>query len=157
MYDDELDNLDNTLRNYTKEERNIYQEEKFEGLLSRYPLKEDATVYRGINFSTRLQYHRFMKKFNKLEGYLTSNAAGFSRDYDTALDFAETTKTYYPTLETLQAEDKRNKEAELMTGYCGIIIKSEVKAGEVIDVNASTFSVEDEVLFRPNTVIKSEI
>lgn len=157
-YEDEYsDQIDETLSNYTRNERNIFSQEKFNQIRERYPLKEDVEVYRGINFKTRLQYHRFMKKLVKNGGYMQSSAAGFTRCYDTAEDFAETTKTYYPTMEVVMAEEKRNKEKELMTGYCGVILKVIAKSNEVIDVNRSKFGIEDEVLFKPNELIKIKL
>jgi hypothetical protein len=157
MNDDYMSDEDRVLSNYTREEKNFYNKDIYDALLKKYPLKEDLTVYRGVNFKTRKDYFKFMKAFEKNGGYTTGRASGFSKSYETALDFSETTKTYYPTAQVVALESKRRKESEKLTGYCGIILKTTVAAGEVIDVMASDYAIEDEVLFRPNAVVKAEI
>jgi hypothetical protein len=162
MYDDDgefsrLDKADQTLYRYTKDERNFYNADVYNQLLEKYSNKENITVYRGVNFKSRLQYHKFMKKFNKDGGYITSNAAGFAKSYDTAEDFAETTKTFFVNLDVMKAEGERQSRGDKMTGFCGIVLKTTIKAGDCVDVTLSNFAVEDEVLFSPNSLIKCEV
>jgi hypothetical protein len=157
MEEDFDTNADKALHNYVKEEMNIYSKNTFEELKGYYGNTEDLTIYRGVNFKTRLEYHRFMKKINEDEGYISNSAAGFSRLKDTAMDFAETTKTYYPSLETMQAEDKRRREGEQVSGYCGILLKTTIKKYEGIDVNRSPYGIEDEILLEPSKLIKCEV
>lgn len=146
------------LDQYVRDEIPIYSTDTYNELKRQYPNKEDITVYRGINFGSRLAYYKFMKSLNKDGGvYQQSSAAGFSRDKGTAEDFSQTTKTYYPTPEIVAAEDKRRQSGETMCGYCGIILKTTIKKGEAVDVNASTFGIEDEILFEPNKPIKVEV
>lgn len=145
------------LKNYTKNEVPIYSEQTFNQLLEMYPNEEDITVYRGINFETKEDYESFLKEFKQNKGYLSSVAAGFSASYNTAYDFSTTTKTYFPTLDIMLEEAKRNIQSENISGYCGVILTTSVKKGTVIDVNLSPVGVESEVLFRPNQLIKCDL
>ncbi len=145
------------LKNYTRNEVPIYSEDIFEELKSMFPNEEDMTVYRGINFDTKEDYDSFLNDFKKNNGYISDNCAGFSPSYDTAYDFSTTTKTYFPTLEIMQSSSRRRLLKEKISGFRGIILKSNVKKGEVIDVRESGVGIEPEVLFAPNKLIKCEI
>lgn len=149
---------DKALNQYVREEYGIYEEDIYNELLSYYPTTEDLTVYRGINFASRLAYHRFMKKLNKNDGFITENkASSYTRDIGTAQDFSETTKTYFPTPEIVAAEEKRRLEGETLSGYCGVILKTTVKKGEAVDVNRSEYGIEDEILIEPQKAVKVEV
>lgn len=145
------------LRSYTKDENTIYFESDFNEMLAEWPNEEDITVYRGINFSTKEKYDTFMKQLKEKGGYQSSECAGFSPSYETAYDFSTTTKTYYPTMEVVMEEAKRNVQGEKISGYCGVILTATAKKGTVIDVNLSGQGVESEVLFRPNELIQCEV
>lgn len=145
------------LRNYTKDENPIYLESDFNEMLAEWPNKEDITVYRGINFSTKEKYEDFWKELKATGGYKSSECAGFSPRYDTAYDFSTTTKTYFPTMHVVMEEAKRNVQGEKIAGYCGVILTTTAKRGTVVDVNSSGEGVESEVLFRPNELIPCEV
>ncbi len=145
------------LKNYTKNEIPIYSEEVFKELRNMFPNEEDMVVYRGINFDTKEDYDSFLDYLKENNGYISSNCAGFSPDYKTAYDFSTTTKTYFPTLEVMLSSSRRRLLREKISGYRGIILKSNVKKGEVIDVRESGVGVESEVLFAPNKLIECEI
>ena len=161
MYENEdefLDNADKQLKQYVKDELAIYGKNAYKTLLERYPTEEDLTVYRGINFKSRLEYHRFIKNLEKNNGYTQeSKASSYTRDKSTAIGFAETTKTYYPTLEIIEAESKRAKEGETLSGYCGVVLKTTIKKGEAVDVNSSKYGIEDEILVEPQKSVKVEV
>lgn len=149
--------IETILRNYTKEEHPIYSVSDYEEMKRRWPNEEDIEVYRGINFETESQLASFMKEFEENGGYVQGAAAGFAKTMTTAIGFASTTKTYFPTLEVIERDAIRRTLFEEMTGIGGLILKTTVKAGEVVDVTLSGQSIEDEVLFKPGQLIKCEI
>lgn len=145
------------LRNYTHNESPIFSKQAYQEMLSRWPNEEEMEVYRGINFPTKKAYDDFIQKFKENGGYLTSSASGFAKSLETAEDFASTTKTYFPTLAIMERESARQAMHEEVTGYCGVIIKTTIKPNQVVDVTRSEHAIEDEVLFPPESVIKSEL
>lgn len=149
--------IEQKLRSYTKDENPIYLESDFNQMLAEWPNEEDITVYRGINFSTKEKYEDFLKELKATGGYQSAECAGFSPRYDTAYDFSTTTKTYYPTMEVVMEEARRNVQGEKIAGYCGVILTATAKKGTVVDVNLSGQGVESEVLFRPNALIPCEV
>jgi hypothetical protein len=145
------------LRSYTKDEQPIYQINDFNEMLAEWPNEEDITVYRGINFATREKYTDFLKELKQNGGYISAVCAGFSQSYETAYNFSTTTKTYFPTLEVIMEEAKRNVQGEKIAGYCGVILTALAPKGTVIDVDISGQGVESEVLFAPDQLIKCDV
>lgn len=155
---DQLDELDKIIYNYTYKEIKIYGENTFEELLKKYPNNEEMKVYRGINFATRLDYYKFMKKFNEDGGFIKKNVlTGFSPSMETAVDFALSSKTYFPTMDIIQRESIRLNKSEYISGFCGILLTTKIKENTVIDLRNTGFQCESEVLFRPSTLIKCEL
>lgn len=149
--------IDEILRDYTRNEVNIYSESIYNEIKLKYANKNKMTVYRGINFTTKEEYEIFLKEFKENKGYQSFSAAGFAKTYETALDFSSTTKTYFPTLEVMIEDSKRREFKESMSGYIGVILTAEVEIGDVVDVNLSDEGIEDEVLFEPNQLIKCSL
>jgi hypothetical protein len=154
---EDLDNLDTALRRYTRDEMPISDNETLEGLLKRYPLEEDTTVYRGINFNSRLSYNKFMKKFNAVGGYKAYSATGFSKEKQTAEGFANSPKSFFMDKDVMAASAKKGDERERLSGYCGVLLTYVAKAGSVIDVNASKHGVESEILTMTGELIKCDV
>ncbi len=161
MYEDDyefLSDSDRQLKEHVKNEIGIYKKGTYDTLLAKYPNEEDLIIYRGINFKSRLEYYRFMKNLEKNNGWIQDNSASsYTRSKATATGFAETTKTYYPTQEIIQAEAKRSKEGDILSGYCGVVLKTKIKKGEAVDVNLSEFGIEDEILMEPQRKIEVEV
>lgn len=152
-----MNDSDKILSDYTRNELNIYSNEDYEAILKRWPNDQDMIVYRGVNFPTQKEHDVFFEDYKRNGGYVTSNASGFAKTKETAKDFASTTKTYFPTLEVMQRESARTAMFEDITGYGGVILKTVVKKGQVVDVTKSPHAIEDEVLFAPGKIIKCEI
>lgn len=152
-----MNDSDKILSDYTRNELNIYSNEDYKAILKRWPNDEDMIVYRGINFPTQKDHDVFFEDHKRNGGYITSNASGFAKSKETAKNFASTTKTYFPTLEVMQRESARTAMFEDVTGYGGVILKTVVKKGEVVDVTKSPHAIEDEVLFAPGKIIECEI
>lgn len=161
MYEDDyefLSDSDRQLKEHVKNEIGIYEKGTYDTLLAKYPNEEDLIIYRGINFKSRLEYYRFMKNLEKNNGWIQDNSASsYTRSKATATGFAETTKTYYPTQEIIQAEAKRSKEGDTLSGYCGVVLKTKIKKGEAVDVNLSEFGIEDEILMEPQRKIEVKV
>lgn len=153
----DLDDLDDKLYNYVRNERIIYSVDTFNKLRARYPNTEKLTVYRGINFKTEDDYDEFMETFNQTKKFKSDCLSGFSNSYETAQDFSETTKTYFPGALTIAEEEVRTLTAESMAGFIGIIIKVIVEPNSVVDINSSQFGIEDEVLLSPDIYYDCEI
>ncbi|MCP4523940.1 MAG: hypothetical protein GY828_07025 [Candidatus Gracilibacteria bacterium] len=159
MYDEDKYNnrSQKALDKHVRDEIAIYSQDIYQELRAQYSNEEDMTIYRGINFSSRLAYHRFMKSLEKDGGYIQSSASSFAVSKETAADFSETTKTYYPTKEVIAAESERRKTGEKLSGYCGVILTAQISKGEAVDVCSSDFGIEDEILMEPNKLIKVEV
>jgi hypothetical protein len=148
---DDLSNTDRILQNYVREEKNIYSMDIFKKLKLKYSNQEPLTLYRGMNFKTEDDYNEFMEKIEQNSVFKSESLSGFSRCYDTAQDFSETTKTYFPDELTMVEEAVRGLTGESMTGYLGVVITVNVDAGDVVDINRSGLGIEDELLLAPDT------
>lgn len=148
---DELSSIDRILQNYVREEKKIYSMNIFKELRSKYSNQEPLTLYRGMNFKTEDDYNQFIEKIQEKSVFKSESLSGFSRCYDTAQDFSETTKTYFPGELTMAEEDVRGLTGESMTGYRGVVITVNVRAGDVVDINRSGLGIEDELILAPDT------
>lgn len=149
--DDYLDDADKWLKKYTYEGLDKWPREEIIGyLLSAYSNRSDMVLYRGMNFDTEKDFNNFMQsvKSGKLE---TGSITSWSRSKSTAWQFAVTRPTYFLNYELMSADSKRKKEREYMLGYRGVVLKTNIKAGEGIDVSRSDFAKEDEVILVPGT------
>lgn len=150
----DLNNADRWLANYTYEGRNKNpSKEILRELLNDYPITKSQIIYRGINFRTKEQFENFIKEFkqNDIENITIDNISSWTPDEGQAEQFAITQPSYILSAETLRLHSEAEKEGEIMTGFCGIIISCMVNPGEGINVNSSSFAKEEEVILVPGT------
>jgi hypothetical protein len=154
----DLDNADKTLYRYTADSISKI-DHYFSELLERYPFK-GGIVFRGLHFDSQEQYENFISNINN--GFLElSESSSWTRFKETAADFAHTKKSYFPTPDLMNAESKRRNSGEHMTGYAGVVLKTNIKPNIAIDVNLSEFAKEDEIIlpkgkYKVDIVFKAE-
>lgn len=146
---DYLDSADEWLKKYTYENLDKWPDDYIlKTLVKRYPIDEDRTIYRGLNFFTKEEYEKFVTSIRS--GYINiSGISSWSEEKSQAEQFAVTRPTYFLNRELMQAEDERSKNFEHITGYRGVIISVSDIKGRGIDVNSSRLGHESEVILIP--------
>lgn len=118
-------------------------------LVKRYPYK-GGTIYRGLHFEDKKQHDEFLTKIGK--GFLEIPGESSWTPHDkTAVDFAHSKKSYFPTPELMRASRKMQETGDHMTGYGGVVLKTTVKNGIGCDVSLSEFGKESEVILPSGT------
>lgn len=151
-YDRSLSNLDphdRWLKSYTYDGLDKHPSDSvIDALLDDYANDKGMTLYRGLNFETKEEFNKFMKDVESGElevGSITS----WSPSKSTAWQFAVTRPTYFLNFELMSADSERKKQREYMLGYRGVILKTDVKPGDAVDVTKSDFSKENEMIIPP--------
>lgn len=109
----------------------------------KWPTKA-GKYYRGLNFSTPESYLRFRRAIRN--GYYQSgNISSWSSSRSTAKSFALSPQVFAPTFGIMSSYDPN----ERVSGFLGIIVEISASAGEGIDVNASGYGLENEVIMPP--------
>ena len=146
------------LENYVFNEESIYDKSSFDEILRCHSNNNDIVAYRGLNFNTKDELDNFMEKMsNNDNSYFHTKASGFSPDYETAKGFAYNQSTYFPSQKVILAEQERALTEDIMSGYCGVVLKAFFKKGEVADLSSAGIQAESEVLLPPRTNVKCEI
>lgn len=145
------------LRNYIKGELNIWDKEVYDEMFNAWPNSKEITLYRGINFKSKASYDNFIQKMVEDGAYIQNSASSFSSDYETALGFAITSKSYFLDRETMKASSIKDILGEKVSGYRGVVLEVKVPAHSVVDVNVSGEGIEDEYLFRPGEKINVKV
>lgn len=150
IYND-FDESDTWLKKYTNEGMDKWpSQEIINDLLEKYPLSKNTKVYRGMNFYTKEKFDEFMNDLKNNNYILDINGiASWAPDEKTAEQFAYTQPTYYPTPELLKYHKDALKQGEKVVGYRGIILTTELKVGQGIDVRKSEHSKESEIISIP--------
>lgn len=133
------------LRKYVNDPMNRWiSAKRFDEILSYFPY-QGGKLHRGMNFLDRESYEKFIEDMK--DGIVkTQSITSWSRDFDTASQFAITRPTYYFNSVLASAESARQKSGEYMIGYRGVILTTVVPAEVGIDVSESGVGVEDEVI-----------
>lgn len=141
------------LAQYTYENLNKWPGDHIvQDLLQRFPC-DAGTIYRGMNFYTQEKYDEFMSQFKGGQtaqidfGSITS----WAHTESGAEQFAVTQPTYFLNREVMVAHGEMSASKERLSGYRGIILSTQVAAGEGIDVNKSGVGHESEVILPPGT------
>lgn len=149
--------LKDIVRNYTRNEMPIYSNETYNEMLAHWPNEGDIIIHRGMNFNTQEDYENFLKDYKEKGGFISDYAAGFTDSHKTAIDFATSPKTYFPTMEIVIQEEKRRTLGDDMTGHCGVILSVKAPAGTIVDLNLSGEAIESEFLLVPNKLYQCKI
>jgi len=133
------------LRKYVNDPMNRWiSADRFDNILSYFPY-QGGKLYRGMNFLDRESYEKFLDDIK--DGVVkTQSITSWTRDLDTASQFAITRPTYYFNSVLASAESARQKSGEHMVGYRGVILTTVVPAEVGVDVNQSGVGAEDEVI-----------
>lgn len=116
----------------------------WDSLVKEFP-NEEATLYRGLNFSNSKEYKAFVEK---LPIYSTENITSWSDDYYEALVFAKVSPQAIEqmTPEKWEQLSKQKEKGEKVNGYGGIVLSHHAPYGVGIDLGKSGVSLESEVL-----------
>lgn len=115
-------------------------------LVKRFP-NEAGTLYRGLNFTSPERWQEFITHFKEGTATLTfDGVSSWTKDPDTATQFAITQPTYQLNLAVLQAHGTQTKNRESLSGYRGVIISTQAGDGIGVDVDKTTVGHESEVV-----------
>lgn len=118
-------------------------------LIKKYPCSA-GTLYRGLHFTSQKAHDEFLESVK--DGTVKmSQCTSWTPSERTARDFSTSGKSYFPTLDLMQADRKMRETGDHMTGYGGVVLKTTVKAGNGCDVTKTKFSKEDEVILPGGT------
>lgn len=148
---DNMDIVDRAIRKYTLNSLEMYALlPVWDEAVSRYPLKKDTVVYRGMNFSDKESYDKFI---NSIKGgvLVTEDIISWSPNKSTAEQFAVTRPTYmeFMSRDTMDLISKQSREGERITGYRGVILATTAKRDVTLNVSASKLGAENEVILPP--------
>lgn len=137
------------LRKYTSTDQfGMYKgaiQREYDALAKAYPF-DGGKLYRGLNFSTPMQYLNFRRSIRN--GYITSDSiSSWSPSLAQAKSFAVSPQVFAPTAAVVKYWDPN----ERVNGFIGVIVVIEGKKGVGIDVSKSEYAVEDEVILPPGT------
>jgi hypothetical protein len=153
-WDREDDPADRWLAKYTYENLDKWPSaEIVKTLLARYGNPEPQVLYRGINFRTKEQWDKFIQEFGGQQeaDIRTGGISSWTTREGEAQQFAIVQPTYYPDEETFRQEKEARKNAEILRGHRGVILRTEIAAGQGIDVNRSGKGHESETILPPGT------
>lgn len=157
-YDDysDLDNVDAVLKRYIDNPsigNRAGVANNQEELLKRYGNKKKLRLYRGLNFDTKEDFDNFIDTLNDGEITISSRATSWTRDKETAEQFAQTKPSYmeYMSREKMQQISTQEKELEYVVGYRGVILEIDVDQGQGIDTSLTDFKAEDEIIITKGT------
>ena len=151
-YISESEIADEWLQNHVRHNLDKYPSlEIIDDLLHEYPYSKSAPLYRGLNFADEEQYRTFIENTNHGTELTTKTITSWTPDMHTATPFAITRPTYFLNKSLMQAEGEKTSNRDYMIGHAGIILKIDAPKGKCIDVTASKFAAENEVIVVPGT------
>lgn len=161
LFTEEIDQLSlDSLAKYVNDPTHKFiSSSRLESLIQEFPY-DGGTLYRGLNFSDKESYDKFIEdiKDNKIT---TTTLTSWTRSTDTARQFAVTRPTYYFNSSLAKAEQARQSSGDYMIGYRGVILKAEIQPNIALDVNKSGVAAEDEVILPAGTyaigIFKEEV
>tara|TARA_R110000851_G_scaffold514_6_gene1779 strand:+ start:483 stop:1631 length:1149 start_codon:yes stop_codon:yes gene_type:complete len=117
-------------------------------LSKRYPVDSNMVIYRGLNFRTEEEWDEFVANMKAGENVVQfGGISSWSPDEGGAKTFAVTRPSYFLSAELMAAETIRSREMEYISGYRGIIIKTNVTTDMgAIDVTKSSAAHENEII-----------
>jgi hypothetical protein len=111
---------------------------------------EGGALYRGLHFSNEKEHDAFLEKI--AEGNLeVGSPTSWTPSKDTAYDFAQSKKSYFPTPELMYASEHQRNTGDHMSGYGGVVLVTKVGSGVGVDVSQSEFAKESEVILKGGT------
>jgi hypothetical protein len=120
--------------------------------IKEYGNDEPITIYRGLNFSSREDYDSFMKSI-KNGSIAPESITSWSPSKKQALIFAKTKPSYmeFMSASSWAEISAQSKAKERITGYRGILLKTEIAAGAGLDVQKTGYGAESEIILPAGT------
>lgn len=115
-----------------------------------YPLDNKIKVYRGLNFSTKEEYDKFLKDTDNGRRYNLNIPTSWSPDKKVAYTFAVTRPSYLDYADSDTLKLLKNKKNEKITGYIGILLEAEANHSNSVDVRKYNKRAESEILILDN-------
>lgn len=122
----------------------------FSYLQKDYPLDNKIKVYRGLNFSTKEEYDKFLKDTDNGRKYNLNIPTSWSPDKKVAYTFAVTRPSYLDYADSDTLKLLKNKKNEKITGYIGILLEAEANPSNSVDVRKYNKRAESEILILDN-------
>jgi hypothetical protein len=152
--DYEEEDADDWLKGYINNPTNPNPENYIiDDLLELYPVDSDMKLYRGLHFSNKEQWENFKNNISESKVLdLSNKVTSFTTKFTVALNFATTKPVYLSQVtskvrrDIIDIEKSKSVTGERYGGYKGIIIGIKVPKEDIINVNKSPFSAENEYL-----------
>ena len=140
---------DRTLYAYVRKDGRagpVPSDKEAETLMKKYPIDTPQKVYRGLMFEDERSYQKFLGEIE--DGTLTTTGfTSWTPSKETAFQFAVTRPAFEINF-GLSLLMNANP-GELLVGKGGIIISTEISAGDGIAVSKAPYAAESEVLLKP--------
>jgi hypothetical protein len=110
-----------------------------------YPLDSDTKVYRGINFSSKEEYEKFIESI-KNNTLTTNYKTSWSPNKDVAEQFAITKPSYMEFMSRENWKQISEAEHEYITGFRGVVLTTVAKSNKCIDLRKCKYGKEPEII-----------
>lgn len=145
-----MDHAEQMLYRYTADGYAPPSGSDFEQLEEEYPF-DGGVLYRGLLFSEVKDFDKFMANIEDGEIKM-DNSSSWTPSVSTALSFARSEKTYFPSREIMAAYSATQKAGDHMSGEGGgVVLSTSVEKGTGIDVDKTSYGKESEVLLPAGT------
>ena len=105
-----------------------------EYLLGTYPY-DGGVLYRGLNFSTKELYNKFLESTKNGTELKTTRLTSWSTNLDTAEHFSITRVSDIFSNASLDSSLKMQSSKDYMTGFQGVVLKLHCKPNQGIDIS----------------------
>jgi len=125
--------------------------------IKKYGNDEPIEIFRGLNFPDKESFETFMRSIKNGSIKLES-ISSWSPSRKQAAVFAKTKPSYmeFMSASSWAEISAQSKAKERITGYRGVILKTEIPVGAGLDIRKTKFAVESEVIL-PSGTYKVEI
>jgi hypothetical protein len=142
---------DKALSQYVIKNRSSSLKDFWPLLLKKYHNDEPETIYRGLNFNSKEEYDEFIATIEEGKKISLGRITSWSPSKNTAEQFATTKPSFmeYMDFGRMMYIQRQEQEREKITGYRGVILKTEIPKGIAVDMKKFKDHVEDEILLPP--------
>lgn len=142
------DPVDRAIAQYVLDPMYSYEiAEVIEQAVKRYGNESPGVVYRGLNFSDKEDFDKFVADVR--DGVVEFDSiSSWAPDRRTAEQFARTKPSHmeFMSPEAWGEISKQSKAKERITGYRGVILSTTIKAGVGLDMQRTEYGAEREII-----------
>lgn len=120
--------------------------------IKKYPNPSAVKLYRGINFTSKEEFDKFMNDVEDGKVKFKS-ATSWSPNRKTAEQFAKSRPSYmeFMSRDSWDEISKQRKAKERITGYRGIIISTDAGKHTALDLSQTKYQAESEMILPPGS------